>query len=61
MVERLRQEVRVYEVETISFGEVPTTMLGWWITARLASEFECDSGSTLYAPEDSSEEETGLS
>lgn len=40
LVEQLRQEVQVHVVDAISYGMVPSTMLGWWITPELASSFE---------------------
>jgi hypothetical protein len=61
LVDRLRQEVQVYEVEAVTLGEVPGTMLGWWIPTTLASQFESDPGRAAPAPEDVGEEETGLS
>jgi hypothetical protein len=61
LVDRLRQEVQVYETEAVTLGEVPATMLGWWIPAALASRFESDGSSAAPSPEDVGEEETGLS
>lgn len=40
LVERLRQEVQVHEVDAVTYGCVPETMLGWWITPELAAAFE---------------------
>ncbi len=61
LVDRLRQEVQVYEVEAVTLGEVPATMMGWWIPEALARRFEADSGPASAAPEDVGEEEFGLS
>jgi hypothetical protein len=41
LVYRLRQEVQVYEVEAVTYGQVPEEMLGWWITPKIAEKFEC--------------------
>ena len=43
IVDRLRLEVQVYEVEAVTFGEVPRAMLGWWVTPALADRFESQS------------------
>jgi uncharacterized membrane protein YkvA (DUF1232 family) len=43
LVDRLRQDVRVYEVEAVTLGEIPTAMLGWWVPPMLASHFESES------------------
>lgn len=43
LVDRLRQEVHVYEIEAVTLGEVPRVMLGWWISSTLASRFESES------------------
>ncbi|MBN2717057.1 MAG: DUF1232 domain-containing protein [Deltaproteobacteria bacterium] len=40
IVSKVRQDVQALEVESISFGHVPESMLGWWITQDLASQFE---------------------
>jgi hypothetical protein len=40
LVERLRQEVQVHEVEAVTSGCAPEAMLGWWITPDLAAAFE---------------------
>ena len=40
LVERLRQEVQVYEVDVVGFGEVPKAMIGWWVTPELAERYE---------------------
>ena len=42
LVERLRQEVQVYDVDAVTCGEVPSAMLGWWISPGFASRFEAD-------------------
>lgn len=55
LVERLRQEVQVYEVEAVTLGEVPAAMLGWWIPAAEASRFESESVSSV--PTDDTEGE----
>lgn len=61
LIDRLRQEVHVYEIEAVTLGEVPPAMLGWWIPPTLAMRFESDSGPAVPAPEDMGEEEAGLS
>jgi hypothetical protein len=40
LLERLRREVQVYEVEAVTLGDVPTSMLGWWLPAELIGRFE---------------------
>jgi uncharacterized membrane protein YkvA (DUF1232 family) len=58
LVERLRQEVQVYEVEAVTLGEVPAAMLGWWISPMQARRFESESAQTSTAPEgDGAEDE----
>lgn len=42
LVDQLRKEVQVYEVESISFGSVPTLMLWWWVPLDLAERYESD-------------------
>lgn len=39
IVDRLRQEVRVFEVDTVTFGEVPPLLLGWWIPPELGARY----------------------
>lgn len=53
IVEKLRREVQVYEVESIALGEVPEPMLGWWVTPELSALFELGSCSLdFYAEQD---------
>lgn len=40
LVRELRQEVQVHEVETVTFGEVPESMIGWWVTPEVSAPFE---------------------
>lgn len=40
LIGELRRHVQVHEVEHISFGEVPSTMLGWWVPDELARRHE---------------------
>jgi len=56
LVERLRQEVQVYEVEAVTLGEVPEAMFGWWVPASVATHFEADS---LASPSPSLEDGDG--
>jgi uncharacterized membrane protein YkvA (DUF1232 family) len=42
LVDRLREEVQVYEVESVAVGEVPDVMLGWWIPSTLTARFESE-------------------
>lgn len=44
LVDRLRLEVRVYEVEAVTFGQVPRPMLGWWIPPTLTGRCGCELG-----------------
>jgi hypothetical protein len=60
LVERLRQEVHVYEVEAVTLGEVPSAMLGWWISPALAARFESDTAQMSSAPEAAGEDDAGL-
>jgi len=48
LVEQLRQEVQVHVVEAISYGTVPKSMLGWWVTPELASSFELLQGPSVH-------------
>jgi uncharacterized membrane protein YkvA (DUF1232 family) len=38
-VDKIRRDVRVYEVEGVEIGRVPEEMLGWWTTLEVASRF----------------------
>ena len=42
LVDRLRQEVQVHEVDAVTFGEVPGDMLGWWVTPELAERYNTE-------------------
>lgn len=57
LVERLRQEVQVYEVEAVTLGEVPRAMIGWWIPPTLAGRFESESATTVPATEADGEDD----
>lgn len=59
LVDRLRQEVQVYEVEAVTLGEVPRAMLGWWIPPTLAGRFESGSTATLPTAEADGEDDAG--
>ncbi len=59
LVDRLRQEVQVYEVEAVTLGEVPRAMLGWWIPPTLAGRFESESTATLPTTEGDGEDDAG--
>lgn len=59
LVDRLRQEVQVYEVEAVGLGDVPRTMLGWWIPATLAGRFESDSATVVPMMEAIGEDDGG--
>jgi hypothetical protein len=59
LVDRLRQEVQVYEVEAVTLGEVPRAMLGWWIPPTLAGRFESESATTVATTEADGEDESG--
>jgi hypothetical protein len=60
LVDRLRQEVQVYEVEAVTLGEVPLVMLGWWLPPALVSRFELDSAQVPPVPEDEGEDGVGV-
>jgi hypothetical protein len=59
LVDRLRQEVQVYEVEAVTLGEVPRAMLGWWIPATLAGRFESESATAVPTTEADGEDDVG--
>jgi hypothetical protein len=59
LVDRLRQEVQVYEVEAVTLGEVPRAMLGWWIPSTLAGRFESKSATTIPTTEAGGEDDAG--
>ena len=42
LVDRLRQEVQVHDVDAVTFGEVPEAMLGWWVTPELAERYSTE-------------------
>jgi hypothetical protein len=46
LVGKLRQQVEVFEVERITFGEVPEMMIGWWVPSETARRFELVWGSS---------------
>ena len=54
LVEQLRQEVQVHEVDGVNFGEVPEAMLGWWVTPELAERYGAERHSRVFteAPTD---------
>lgn len=43
LLDRLRREVQVYDIEDVSLGEVPPNMLGWWLPTELVTQFELSS------------------
>lgn len=59
LVDRLRQEVQVYEVEAVTLGEVPRAMLGWWIPATLAGRFESESATAVPTTEPDGDDDAG--
>jgi uncharacterized membrane protein YkvA (DUF1232 family) len=59
LVDRLREEVQVYEVEAVGFGEVPRTMLGWWIPPALSGKFESEPAAAVVTNEDEEEADAG--
>lgn len=44
LVERLRREVHVWEVEKVDVGRVPSFMLGWWVSPELAERYGAEEG-----------------
>lgn len=59
LVDRLRREVQVYEVEAVTFGDIPRAMLGWWIPATQATRFESDSATAVPTTEADGEDDAG--
>jgi hypothetical protein len=57
LVDQLRQEVQVYEVEAVTLGDVPPAMLGWWIPPELAVQFQSEHGQTVLATEGHGEDD----
>jgi len=57
LVDRLRQEVHVYEVEAVTLGEVPASMLGWWVAPTLAGRFESEGAQALRAHDSTGEDD----
>lgn len=47
IVEHLRSAVQIYEVEVVTFGQVPDAMLGWWMASEMTGRFESQPPSTL--------------
>lgn len=43
LLTQLKRQVEVHEVERISFGHVPSMMLGWWISEDTAEQFSVES------------------
>jgi hypothetical protein len=60
LVDRLRQEVHVYEVEAVTLGEVPQDMLGWCIPSYCATRFKANPSEELLAPDGQGEDETDI-
>jgi hypothetical protein len=60
LVDRLRQEAQVYEVEAVTLGDVPLAMLGWWVPSALVSRFESESAQIPPVPEDEGDDEAGV-
>jgi uncharacterized membrane protein YkvA (DUF1232 family) len=44
LVDRLKQEVQVFEIEAVTTGKIPAAMMGWWISPELAEQYESDDG-----------------
>jgi hypothetical protein len=61
LVGRLRQEVQVYEVDSVTFGQVPRAMLGWRIPDSLAGRFASESVTADATPDPDGEEDDGTS
>ncbi len=40
LVEKIREQVLVHEVESVTFGEAPDSMIGWWVSQDLNLEFD---------------------
>lgn len=47
LVEQLRQEIQVHIVDAVSYGLVPQSLIGWWITPELASRYEAAPDASL--------------
>jgi uncharacterized membrane protein YkvA (DUF1232 family) len=60
LVERLRHEVQVYEVEGVILGEAPRATLGWWIPHSLASPFESNSAMADFMTVPDGEDNAGM-
>jgi hypothetical protein len=60
LVDQLRHEVQVYEVEAVTLGDVPVAMLGWWVPVALVSPFESGSAQISPVAEDRGEDEVEL-
>ena len=57
IVDRLRQEVHVYEVEAIVLGQLPPEMIGWWIPRSMAESVETYTGNISPRTEGSAEDD----
>ena len=40
LLDRLRREVQVYDIEAVTLGDIPPSMLGWWLPAEMIGQFE---------------------
>ena len=40
VVQKLREQVQVHEIETVSAGSVPREMLGWWMPTESIDRWE---------------------
>ena len=47
LAEQLKQQVQVYIIDSVTYGEVPSYMLGWWIIPELAESFEIPQNSSV--------------
>lgn len=47
LAEQLKQQVQVYIIDSVTYGEIPSYMLGWWIIPELAESFEIPQNSSM--------------
>lgn len=47
LAEQLKQQVQVYTIDSVTYGEIPSYMLGWWIIPELAESFEIPQNSSV--------------
>ncbi|MCU7936883.1 MAG: hypothetical protein KZQ99_18755 [Candidatus Thiodiazotropha sp. (ex Dulcina madagascariensis)] len=51
LVEKIREQVVVHEVEAVTYGEAPESMIGWWVSQDLVIDLDAAGGAAYIADE----------